>query len=70
MEGMSKLSAHWWWFDTQTNTTPRKSPWLHSTLAGKFFRDYKMDRLRCHTKTNGLDWVDPNRNIFCTKKIK
>ncbi|KAM0064601.1 putative protein Networked (NET), actin-binding (NAB) [Helianthus debilis subsp. tardiflorus] len=33
MEGISKLSAHWWWFDTQTNTTPRKSPWLHSTLA-------------------------------------
>ncbi|XP_023744346.1 protein NETWORKED 3A [Lactuca sativa] len=33
MEGKSKLSAHWWWFDSQSNTIPRKSPWLHSTIA-------------------------------------
>ncbi|KAK9057268.1 hypothetical protein SSX86_022103 [Deinandra increscens subsp. villosa] len=33
MEGKSKLSAQWWWFDSQSNSTPRKSPWLHSTLA-------------------------------------
>ncbi|MFS7901778.1 hypothetical protein Hanom_Chr01g00003691 [Helianthus anomalus] len=30
----SKLSAQWWWFDSQTNSIPKKSPWLHSTLAG------------------------------------
>ncbi|XP_071721279.1 protein NETWORKED 3A-like [Rutidosis leptorrhynchoides] len=31
----SKLSAQWWWFDSQTNSipSPRKSPWLNSTLA-------------------------------------
>lgn len=33
MEGKSRLSARWWWFDSQSNTIPRKSPWLHSTLA-------------------------------------
>ncbi|KAL8214912.1 hypothetical protein R6Q57_004361 [Mikania cordata] len=33
MEMKSKLSAHWWWFDSQSNSIPRKSPWLHSTLA-------------------------------------
>ncbi|KAL4588230.1 hypothetical protein LXL04_001112 [Taraxacum kok-saghyz] len=33
MEGKSKLSAQWWWFDSQSNSIPRKSPWLHSTLA-------------------------------------
>ncbi|XP_024975414.1 protein NETWORKED 3C-like [Cynara cardunculus var. scolymus] len=34
MEGKkSKLSAHWWWLDSQSNSIPRKSPWLHSTLA-------------------------------------
>lgn len=27
------MSAHWWWFDSQSNSIPRKSPWLHSTLA-------------------------------------
>nr|XP_043610622.1 protein NETWORKED 3A [Erigeron canadensis] len=33
MELKSKLSAQWWWFDSQSNSIPRKSPWLHSTLA-------------------------------------
>ncbi|KAI3668232.1 hypothetical protein L6452_43309 [Arctium lappa] len=34
MEGKkSKLTAHWWWLDSQSNSIPRKSPWLHSTLA-------------------------------------
>ncbi|KAK1428218.1 hypothetical protein QVD17_17047 [Tagetes erecta] len=33
MEVKSKLSTQWWWFDSQTNSIPRKSPWLHATLA-------------------------------------
>nr|GEU39464.1 protein NETWORKED 3A-like [Tanacetum cinerariifolium] len=34
MDGVkSKLSAQWWWFDSQSNESPRKSPWLHSTLS-------------------------------------
>ncbi|XAR61279.1 hypothetical protein NMG60_11034928 [Bertholletia excelsa] len=35
VEAEKKLSSHWWWFDSQrsSQTTPKRSTWLQSTLA-------------------------------------
>ncbi|CAK9175934.1 unnamed protein product [Ilex paraguariensis] len=32
-EAKSKFSSHSWWFDSHNSSSPRKSPWLQSTLA-------------------------------------
>ncbi|XP_059295377.1 protein NETWORKED 3A-like [Lycium ferocissimum] len=33
VEAKDKLSSYRWWFDSQKNITPNRSPWLQSTLA-------------------------------------
>lgn len=35
VEVMSKETSHWWWFYSH-NKGSKRSPWLQSTLAGKF----------------------------------